>query len=169
MDSPNKDIGTRIRAIRRQLKMTQEDLGKILGIEKASISKYEAGETKRGLPSEFLVKIAELGKVSLDWLLTGSEKPAGWVVAVSPEDLGYPPVQDDDEERCEPEQCNETEAGYVTLEASREEAMILAHIRELPARDVRLVKETVEGLWFDNKSKQEKKQRKKDLENPENL
>ena len=47
--------------------------------------------------------------------------------------------------------------------------MILAHIRELPARDVRLVKETVEGLLFDNKSKQEKKQRKKDLENPENL
>ena len=167
MEKTDGKLGERIRAIRRGKKLTLVEFGELLGRSKTAVGQYENGVNNPDYDT--LIAIAELGKVSLDWLLTGSEKPAGWVVAVSPEDLGYPPVQDDDEERCEPEQCNETEAEYVTLEASREEAMILAHIRELPARDVRIVKETVEGLWFNNKSKQEKKQRKKDLEIPENL
>jgi len=67
----NQDIGKRIREIRKQAKLTQPEVGEILGVEKAAISKYEAGEAKRGVPINLLVKIADLGNVSLDYLITG--------------------------------------------------------------------------------------------------
>ncbi len=79
MTDINKDIGERIKIIRTRLGLTQTELGDLLGVEKASISKYEAGDAKRGVPVEFLVKIAELGKCSVDWLINGSliEVPVG--------------------------------------------------------------------------------------------
>ncbi|MCP3177269.1 helix-turn-helix domain-containing protein [Desulfuromonas sp. KJ2020] len=53
--------------------MTQADLGDLLGIEKAAVSKYEKGGAKRGVPIESLQKIACACKVTLDWLITGKE------------------------------------------------------------------------------------------------
>ena len=63
-------VGQRIRAIRG--KVTQTDFAKILGVHKQNyISRYERGR----VPSpELLIKIADYGKVSLDWLLTGKGK-----------------------------------------------------------------------------------------------
>jgi transcriptional regulator with XRE-family HTH domain len=76
MEKLNSEIGLRIRGIREGLGMNQAELGKLLNVGKASISKYENGDMKRGVPPGFLVKIAELGGVSLDELITGHERAA---------------------------------------------------------------------------------------------
>jgi transcriptional regulator with XRE-family HTH domain len=60
-------VGQRIKLIRGDL--TQTEFAKILGIKKQNyISRYESGR----IPAhEILVKIAEQGGVTVDWLLTG--------------------------------------------------------------------------------------------------
>lgn len=67
------DIGKRIREVRKRKrpKFTQADLGEALGVTASSVSSYESGEYSPTLES--LVKIAEIGNVSLDWLITGKE------------------------------------------------------------------------------------------------
>ncbi len=64
--SPQK-VGERIRAVRG--KRTQTEFAKALGVKKQNyISRYERGR----IPSpDLLVRIAEMGRVSIDWLLTG--------------------------------------------------------------------------------------------------
>jgi len=60
-------VGQRIRMVRG--KVTQTDFAKVLGVYKQNyISRYERGR----VPSpDLLIKIAEHGRVSVDWLLTG--------------------------------------------------------------------------------------------------
>jgi transcriptional regulator with XRE-family HTH domain len=60
-------VGQRIRMIRGR--MTQTDFAKVLGVYKQNyISRYERGR----VPSpDLLIKIADHGRVTLDWLLTG--------------------------------------------------------------------------------------------------
>lgn len=62
-------VGERIRAIRG--KMTQTEFARKLGVRKQNyISRYERGR----IPSpDLLVKMASIGKVSLDWLLMGKK------------------------------------------------------------------------------------------------
>jgi len=64
--SPDK-VGERIRAVRG--KRTQTEFAKILGVKKQNyISRYERGR----IPSpDLLVRVASLGRISTDWLLTG--------------------------------------------------------------------------------------------------
>ncbi len=38
------DIGSRLRALREQNQLTQEDVGKRIGVTKATINRYETGE-----------------------------------------------------------------------------------------------------------------------------
>lgn len=70
--SPQK-VGERIRAVRG--KRTQTEFAKALGVKKQNyISRYERGR----IPSpDLLVRIAEMGKVSIDWLLTGKRGAKG--------------------------------------------------------------------------------------------
>lgn len=65
------EIGQRIVSVRKRIKMTQTELGDIVGLKGNVLSKYELGDVHQ--KAEALVKIAEVGKVSLDWLLTGKE------------------------------------------------------------------------------------------------
>lgn len=67
--SPQK-VGERIRAVRGN--RTQEKFAKAIGVRKQNyISRYERGR----IPSpELLVRIAKMGGVSIDWLLTGKGK-----------------------------------------------------------------------------------------------
>lgn len=51
--------------------MTQEQVGKLIGVEKASVSKYEAGDT--ALHAKALSVYAEIGNKTIDWLVTGIE------------------------------------------------------------------------------------------------
>ena len=156
----DKQIGRKLRQLREEKKLGQVQLGQILNISPGQVSKYEHGLT--GFTVDLVYRLADALGVSPSYFW-------GEIVAEELNRESQAEIESNAAVEDIAERINETEAEYVTLEASREEAMILAHIRELPARDVRIVKETVEGLWFDNKNKQEKKQRKKDLENPENL
>lgn len=60
-------VGQRIRMVRG--KLTQTEFAKVLGVYKQNyISRYERGR----VPSpDLLIKIADHGRVTLDWLLTG--------------------------------------------------------------------------------------------------
>lgn len=63
-------LGGRIKQIRKMLDLNQEDFAVKLGFETpVAISYYE--NNKRTPDVSTLVKIAKLGNVSLDWLLTG--------------------------------------------------------------------------------------------------
>lgn len=60
-------LGNRIREIRLNLNLTGEEFGKKLNVTKVAVSKWENGQ--RSPDTEMLVKIADIGDVSLDWLL----------------------------------------------------------------------------------------------------
>ncbi len=63
-----KDIGRRIRDLRKQAGLTQHGWAQQLGMTAQQLSNYENGR----IPDPpFLVRIAEVAGVSVDWLLTG--------------------------------------------------------------------------------------------------
>lgn len=60
-------LADRIKELRKSNKLTQEELGKILGVGKTTISMYE---TSNSTPNdEIKLKISEYFNVSLDYLL----------------------------------------------------------------------------------------------------
>lgn len=65
-------FGTRIRELRKMKRMTQEELGKIAGVSKVSISGYE-NETRQP-DQETLLKFADFFNVSVDFLLGRTEQ-----------------------------------------------------------------------------------------------
>ena len=60
-------LGYRLRELRKENKMSQEDLGKLLGVTKVSISGYENGTRVPSL--EILQGILDVFGVSADFLL----------------------------------------------------------------------------------------------------
>jgi transcriptional regulator with XRE-family HTH domain len=68
-----REIGKRIREVRTRLGKSQADFGEVIGgLKKSAVSTYEAGDS---MPTvEALSRIAEIGGVSLDWLISGKEK-----------------------------------------------------------------------------------------------
>lgn len=83
-------IGRRLKEIRLEKNMSQQELGKILGITKVSICGYENGSRTPSL--ETLCEMAEVFGVSTDYLL-GMEIPLicedskDYIGAVSREDI----------------------------------------------------------------------------------
>src|SRR5690625_3473491 len=65
--------GQRLRILRKQKRLTQEQLGKILHVSKVSISGYESGD--RTPDTENLQKIADYFEVSVDYLLGRTDNP----------------------------------------------------------------------------------------------
>ena len=65
-------FGERLRELRRQNKMSQEDLGKLLGLTKQSVSRYENG---RPITMETVKKIADIFNVSPSTLM---DEPPDW-------------------------------------------------------------------------------------------
>lgn len=61
------EIGKRIRDIRRSKEMTQEELGKYLGVTKATINKYEAGGVN--FPRNRIEQLSKALNVSPSFLL----------------------------------------------------------------------------------------------------
>jgi len=59
-------IGTRIAEARKQLKMSQADLGNKVGVSREIIGRYERNEVSPSI--EVAIKIAEILNVSLDYL-----------------------------------------------------------------------------------------------------
>lgn len=66
-------LGSRIRELRKSKHLTQEQLGKILNVSKASISGYE-NETREP-DNKSLIKLAEYFNVTLDYLLGTNQTP----------------------------------------------------------------------------------------------
>ncbi|MCK5019834.1 MAG: helix-turn-helix transcriptional regulator [Candidatus Peribacteraceae bacterium] len=64
-------IGERVREIRTNLGLNQSDFAHRLGMQKPStVSKYEKDQFTNKVIDHY-IKIAEMGKVNLNWLLTG--------------------------------------------------------------------------------------------------
>ena len=66
-------FGKKLKELRKHHKITQEQLAKIINVERSSIGKYESTDT---LPSrETLIKIAQYFNVSTDFLLGNENNP----------------------------------------------------------------------------------------------
>lgn len=63
-------LSQRIKELRKENKLTQSDLGKILGVGKTTISMYENGNSSPN--DEIKLKLSEYFDVSLDYLLCKS-------------------------------------------------------------------------------------------------
>ena len=65
----------RIKELRKQHELTQEELGSIINVQKAAISKYEL---ERATPStDILKKLADYFNVTTDYLLGRTDEPQG--------------------------------------------------------------------------------------------
>ena len=73
-----KAIGGRIRQLRMQRDVGQEELADIVGVSRSTIAGIETGRDRGGI--ETIVAIADYFKVSVDWILA------------RPESLGGPPL-----------------------------------------------------------------------------
>ena len=66
----------RIKILRKENKLTQDDMAKILKISKSSYARYESG--KRGVPVKIIVGLAEYYNVSMDYLFGRTDIMQGY-------------------------------------------------------------------------------------------
>jgi transcriptional regulator with XRE-family HTH domain len=118
-----KEIGARIKEVRDRKGLKQGDLGQLLGVQGPAISKYEKGLQDPGTIA--LVKIAEFGNVTLDWLITGKE----------------PTVKD---------QVAEAPAEYIRGQAlSEDERRFVTMLRRIPQSQKREILDRLTGHYID--------------------
>jgi transcriptional regulator with XRE-family HTH domain len=65
METESKDIGQRIKQYRKEMKLTQAQLGKMIGKTESSIRKYESGLVN-DIPNSVLQQIAEA--LNVPWI-----------------------------------------------------------------------------------------------------
>lgn len=70
-------VGERIKKVREDLGLTGGEFGKKLSVTKVAVSNWENNNRKPDL--DMLVKIAELGSVTTDYLLCLTEHPQGFI------------------------------------------------------------------------------------------
>lgn len=68
------EFGDKLRALRKQRGITQEQLAEILGVERSSVGKYE-GKSKVIPSDDIKTRIAEYFGVSMDYLLGITDQP----------------------------------------------------------------------------------------------
>jgi transcriptional regulator with XRE-family HTH domain len=74
MDEHEKTFGDRLRELRKERKLRQDDVADALNVSRQTISKYERDERE---PDFFmLLKIAGYFQVSLDWLFSRTSRRA---------------------------------------------------------------------------------------------
>lgn len=66
-------MGMRIKQLRLQAHMTQEELGKVIGVNKAAIQKYESGQTMN-MKRNKIAALSKFFKVSPTWLMGFDEE-----------------------------------------------------------------------------------------------
>lgn len=76
--------GERVNAVRRSKKMTMEQFGKQIGVQKSAISKIE--KDKVNLSEQTIKSICREFNVNEDWLRTGAGGPENMFI---PEDMRY--------------------------------------------------------------------------------
>src|SRR6202789_3159111 len=77
MSTP-QDIGTRIRAIRRERGMTQDELADLVGVSRSAVAQWETGRT--GQVTGNLSRIAGVLGVNVEYLMYGDDKRAAGAV-----------------------------------------------------------------------------------------
>ena len=70
-------IGSRIRAARKELGYSQEELAALLYMKKTTICKYE--KDLHDIPSSVIVHLARILHTSPNYLLLGAVKEEGWM------------------------------------------------------------------------------------------
>jgi transcriptional regulator with XRE-family HTH domain len=66
-------IGTRIKALRKEKSLSQQEVADLLGVQRPTYSKIEGGQI---IPTvKHIIKLSGLFQVSIDWLLTGAANP----------------------------------------------------------------------------------------------
>jgi transcriptional regulator with XRE-family HTH domain len=73
MSTP-QDIGTRIRAIRAELGLTQDQLAEQVGVSRSAVAQWETGRT--GQITGNLSRIAAALEVNVEYLMYGDDKLA---------------------------------------------------------------------------------------------
>src|SRR5271169_4143623 len=73
MNTPH-DIGTRIRATRRDRGLTQDDLADQVGVSRSAVAQWETGRT--GQVTGNLSRIADALGVNVEYLMYGDDKRA---------------------------------------------------------------------------------------------
>lgn len=68
------DMGERIRKLRKDMGITQEELGKVIGVQKSAIRKYEAGAVKN-LKHSSIKKLADFFSVTPCYILGFANLP----------------------------------------------------------------------------------------------
>lgn len=67
-------LGTRLKALRKEKKLTQQQIADFIGVSKTSVIYWEKGET---VPKhESLMSLAKVLNTSADWLLSGKSQPS---------------------------------------------------------------------------------------------
>jgi repressor LexA len=82
--------GERIRQLRKEHKMTQEELGEVIGVQKAAIQKYEKG-TVQNIKRASLIKLAEVLETTPEYIL-GWEKTMKNAIPVDTEQVTQIPI-----------------------------------------------------------------------------
>ena len=72
---------SRLKQLRKSHGITQDELGEILGVQKAAVCKYETGRVP--LPHEAIVKLCDHFRVTADYLL-GIDGPETVPAQVTP-------------------------------------------------------------------------------------
>ena len=83
MADRKEHMGKRIQEIRKKLDLSLEEFGKKLCLGKTAVHQYEQGITAPKLDT--LVKLADLGKITLDELITGQKTKEDVLAKMSPE------------------------------------------------------------------------------------
>jgi transcriptional regulator with XRE-family HTH domain len=65
-----QEIGRRVRAVRKSLKLEQTELAKKMGLSQAIISQYEQGLTE--IPLSFIEYLKKKHRISSEWLIFGT-------------------------------------------------------------------------------------------------
>jgi transcriptional regulator with XRE-family HTH domain len=73
MNTP-QDIGTRIRAARRDRGLTQDELADQVGVSRSAVAQWETGRT--GQVTGNLSRIAGVLEVNVEYLMNGNDKHA---------------------------------------------------------------------------------------------
>ncbi|RMD89734.1 MAG: helix-turn-helix domain-containing protein [Calditrichaeota bacterium] len=68
-----KQLGKRLKSIRLERELKQEDISRLFGISKGSVSEYENGKNEP--PLSFLMNFAQKFGVDIAWLLRGRYQP----------------------------------------------------------------------------------------------
>jgi transcriptional regulator with XRE-family HTH domain len=72
-DIAAKDIGERIRAVRRERRWTQDELAVAVGVSRSAVAQWETGRS--GQLSANLSRIAAVLGTGVEFLLHGADKP----------------------------------------------------------------------------------------------